>query len=224
MAQYPCHRLPWCPLYYSVWPWCPLYYPVWPWCPLYYPVLPWCPLYYPLYYPVWPWLDLCIRPVTHAMQLYITQALASRLWPEFNRVYLTQGPPVPPASQTSTCGETPELKKGGHNLVLGCSTPGTRISEVVFASFGTPTGNCATGFGRNVSCDIAGMGGFVQKACVGETACTIVPTWSLYAKDDPCMGVVKTLAVQVKCNATQPPAPSQTRWRHAIFDRLIWPL
>lgn len=161
-------------------------------------------------------------------------ALAARLWPEFNAVYLAKrAPPAPapppPTPGGATCAESVEVKKGGHALRLGCGanadasgdhrSGGARvqpaITGVTFASFGTPIGSCSAGFKANSSCDVAGMRGKVAAVCVGKAACTIVPTWDLYTKADPCKGIIKTLAVQVTCNGTTltpgppppPPAP-----------------
>ena len=81
-------------------------------------------------------------------------ALATRLWSEFNSVYLARRTPPAPA-RAVTCGESQEMKKGGHELVVGCPS-GATVSAVLFAAFGTPSGACTSGFEHNSTCDAAG--------------------------------------------------------------------
>lgn len=77
--------------------------------------------------------------------------------------------------------------------------PGATVVNVTFASFGTPTGSCASGFTRG-SCDAATSTAVVAAACVGLNACTI--NVGVAAFGDPCNGVVKHLDAQLACSAS----------------------
>ena len=134
-------------------------------------------------------------------------AMAERLWPVFNRVYLAEQKPS--AGADPTCDESPELRKGGHTLKLSC--PGSSIAAVEFAAFGTPSGSCAAGFSHNASCDSPGVQKAVESVCVGKESCAVSPVYggkSVVAKKDPCTGTIKNLAVKVRCKSAPAPAPA----------------
>ncbi len=83
-----------------------------------------------------------------------------------------------------------------------CESSGSVIEAVRFASFGTPSGDCTSGFTHNATCDdvnTTATMAIVENACVGKVSC------SLQADDvtfgDGCQGVVKALAVEVACSA-----------------------
>lgn len=57
--------------------------------------------------------------------------------------------------------------------VLGCAGEGATIAGVPFASYGAPTGDCASGFARTAACDAPGAAAAVAAACVGKRACTV---------------------------------------------------
>lgn len=140
------------------------------------------------------------------------KALAHSLWPVFNAVYLSHdhAPPSPPAGAVETCAESQEIKKGGHSLQLGCKAAGSVIDRVLFASFGSPSGSCASGFAHNASCDAPDFMPTVEKLCNNKRRCTLTPTVGPggIIKRDPCTGTIKTLAVQVHCHSGSAPPPS----------------
>jgi hypothetical protein len=140
-------------------------------------------------------------------------ALARRLWPAFNDVYLGihHAPKVPPGA--CECSASREVKKGGRPLDLGCGPTGGLIDSIQFCAFGTPAGNCSSGFVHNPECDDHGEAlKAAEKLCVGKARCTLVPTVGPggIIPDDPCQGVIKTLAVKVYCKASPAPSPAPT--------------
>lgn len=83
----------------------------------------------------------------------------------------------------------------GTTLKLVCE-PGTgNITDILFASFGTPTGNCPD-FKKDPSCDSDTSLAVVKKLCVGKTSCSIDASDKAFG--DPCINVVKSLAVVTK--------------------------
>ena len=105
-------------------------------------------------------------------------------------------PPTPPTSPVA-CGVVGEDKV----LLLGCPD-GKAISGVAFAAWGTPGGTCPHNLTHSPKCDDAGkVKPIVEKACVGKVGCSIKADRG--ALEDPCYGVVKTLAIELHC----PPAP-----------------
>jgi hypothetical protein len=109
-------------------------------------------------------------------------------------------------SRASTCGVGTESQA----VMLSCAG-GATIDSVLFASYGTPLGDCG---GKNFTADPkcnADISKIVQGACVGKESCvaecdqgacegTVVP--------DPCFGVKKHLAVNVHCTPPPPPPPT----------------
>lgn len=90
-------------------------------------------------------------------------------------------------------------------LTLTCK-PGTgSFTKVQFASFGTPLGNCS-GFQKS-SCNSPSSVQIVNKACLGQTSCSLNASNDVFGPD-PCFGTVKFLAValagcQPDVNATK---------------------
>ena len=84
----------------------------------------------------------------------VYNALADSLVDKFNAVYLSQNHSSPPSGNGGTmCGESQEVRKGGHVINLDCGAG--RTIEAIEAFFGTPHGNCSTGFSRDPVCDDA---------------------------------------------------------------------
>ncbi|XP_047325140.1 beta-galactosidase 16-like [Impatiens glandulifera] len=72
-----------------------------------------------------------------------------------------------------------------------------RISQILFASYGTPKGNCKNfSIGR---CHLPSSKAIVEKACIGKWKCTVPQSNKLF-KPDPCSGVSKSLLVQARCD------------------------
>jgi len=100
----------------------------------------------------------------------------------------------------------------GTTLQLACPDK-SPIQDVLFASFGTPTGYCPT-FTRNASCDAPTSLATVKALCVGKTQCAVAAETKTFGPD-PCYDVLKRLAVQLQCPSAptpppQPPAPSSS--------------
>lgn len=101
------------------------------------------------------------------------------------------------------CGKAAEKA----DVHLSCATAGGgTIKEITFASFGTPTGDCSTGFHTSPTCDLKTAKAKIEKECVGKTSCTI-PSTTQFFGSDPCFDTVKYLAVAASgCNAGAKPA------------------
>ena len=92
-------------------------------------------------------------------------------------------------------------------LTVSCATG--QISNVLFASYGTPSGSCATGFQVNQTCNAASALAYVTSHCVGAQTCTITADNTVFT--DPCYGTLKKLAIKVECGfvpTTTTPAPT----------------
>ena len=89
---------------------------------------------------------------------------------------------------------------------MGCSHSGSVITEVVFASYGKPTGACRPNGDSTFkvgNCHAEHSKAEVEKLCLGKNSCDITASNRVFS--DPCRGEVKLLAVQVKCSAPPPP-------------------
>ncbi|CAA6664073.1 unnamed protein product [Spirodela intermedia] len=72
-------------------------------------------------------------------------------------------------------------------------------SGVTFASFGNPTGSCQHfSVGK---CHAQSSLSIVSKACQGRNSCKISVSRTTFG-EDPCRGVVKTLAVEAECTSS----------------------
>jgi hypothetical protein len=95
-----------------------------------------------------------------------------------------------------------EAPEGSTNyVVVGCAAGGT-IINVTFASFGTPVGNCSTGFATGACASNTSLL-VVEATCLGRQGCAIPVTDAEFG--DPCEGTKKALAVQVACSHSPPP-------------------
>jgi hypothetical protein len=126
--------------------------------------------------------------------------------------------PAPAPTPTHLCGKVAEDLQGHPTLDLACPA-GQAIAAVTFASFGTPTGDCASGFAVNAKCNAAKSLAAVQSRCVGKAACSVPVVQGLCTAaspcifgKDPCDGVAKSLAASVTCGpaAPTPPPPPPT--------------
>ena len=77
------------------------------------------------------------------------------------------------------------------------------ISEIEFASYGTPSGNCESGFIVNSACSAADTLPIVADTCLGRTSCILLADNSVFG--DPCVGEEKVLAVSILCKSQPPP-------------------
>ncbi|XP_022894853.1 beta-galactosidase 16 isoform X2 [Olea europaea var. sylvestris] len=78
---------------------------------------------------------------------------------------------------------------------LSCP-PKRRISKILFASFGSPSGNCE-GYAVG-SCHSSNSTDVVEKACVGKRRCTIPQSYQKFG-GDPCPGIHKDLLIEAQC-------------------------
>jgi hypothetical protein len=120
-------------------------------------------------------------------------------------------PPLPKPTTVSACGEAAEHT----NLTISCQDKGTVISEVVFASFGTPRGDCTKGkedFAIDQECHAAQSMDIATKNCKGKASCDFTVACAnkkchltaggqAVILDDPCDMVKKHFDVAVKCSA-----------------------
>ncbi|KAI3823250.1 hypothetical protein L1987_04683 [Smallanthus sonchifolius] len=80
-------------------------------------------------------------------------------------------------------------------ISLECPHPNQFISSIKFASFGTPQGKCGS-FSHGY-CRSTNALEILQKACIGSRTCNIEVSSAKFG--DPCIGVVKSLAVEASC-------------------------
>lgn len=95
---------------------------------------------------------------------------------------------------TGSCGLVPE----NANLTLTCVTRGGgagNFTDVLFASFGTPTGSCPA-FAKSPTCDSPNSLAVVTQACIGKASCSILAANGVFG-GDPCVNTVKSLAVSL---------------------------
>ncbi|CAH8305571.1 unnamed protein product [Eruca vesicaria subsp. sativa] len=85
---------------------------------------------------------------------------------------------------------------------------GKLIVAVEFASFGDPTGTC--GNFTMGKCSASKSKEVVEKKCLGKSRCSIVVGKETF-QDKKCPEIVKTLAVQVKCEKRQGQDPKKKK-------------
>ena len=92
----------------------------------------------------------------------------------------------------------PNLPK--HNgLFLSCGDEdGGTIDEVLFASFGNPTGHCG-GYHKLGSCHVPHSIDIVKKLCLGKRSCSIPTDADFWG--NPCPDLIKWMAVSVQCRS-----------------------
>ncbi|GMN45552.1 hypothetical protein TIFTF001_014749 [Ficus carica] len=77
---------------------------------------------------------------------------------------------------------------------LSCP-PGRKISKVLFASYGTPSGDCQS-YAKG-SCHASNSETIVKRACLGKRICSIAASKRKFG--DPCPALEKTLVIDVEC-------------------------
>ena len=82
----------------------------------------------------------------------------------------------------------------GETVVLTCSD---EISDIPFASYGTPTGYCGN-YTIDPSCNNNNSMSIVKGLCLGKKTCSI-PVSNTEFKYDPCVDVKKHLDVEAIC-------------------------
>jgi hypothetical protein len=105
---------------------------------------------------------------------------------------------APPTPSPQLCGELSENLQDPPKLLLGCAPASNEtITFVTFASFGTPAGDCTSGFKVDPKCNSATSMGIVQNMCLGKASCAVPVDLHLFG--NVCDGVVKRLAASVQC-------------------------
>jgi hypothetical protein len=89
------------------------------------------------------------------------------------------------------CGEA----YSGDILQIECPHS-QQVSEITFASFGTPTGECGS-FALESSCHSTSTQEIVQNECIGKQKCAISASTSTFG--NPCNSIEKRLLVSAKC-------------------------
>jgi len=99
--------------------------------------------------------------------------------------------------KSRTCAILPE----GKQTLLTCGDKG-KIEQILFASFGTPTGSCMdiSSLAKG-SCHSNTSRQMIESACLNHASCQISAQDTIFG--DPCFGVKKKLEVAVKCSSDE---------------------
>ena len=98
---------------------------------------------------------------------------------------------------------------------FSCSDAGGVIDQVIFASYGTPSGVCPDY--QIGSCNAANSLTVVKAQCIGKQSCVVYPNTTTF--NDPCFGTPKLLAAVLTCSTGPgsstcgvPPAPAENNF------------
>jgi len=88
----------------------------------------------------------------------------------------------------------------GQPMKLDCASIGAEgvITEISFASFGLPRGQCGK-FSHNEECSAVGVSEYVQSACVGKSSCSFMATHTQLGVEKACSNFSR-MYVQAKCS------------------------
>ena len=108
---------------------------------------------------------------------------------------------------------------------VSCPAGSGGIDRIIFAEFGTASGDCDSGF-RSGQCSV-NLAGNMTKACAGKDSCTVscvmgscgIDGVKLDIGGDPCPGTPKKLSLDVAC-AGPPASPSVVPW-HITAIRIV---
>ncbi|OQR88237.1 hypothetical protein ACHHYP_07033 [Achlya hypogyna] len=101
------------------------------------------------------------------------------------------------------------------NIAFGCEVPSHVVKNVLFASYGMPTGNgldAALG-----SCHAPTSKSVVESACRGKASCKVAAENSVFG--DPCVGTFKHLTVAIECGA--PDAAPTLAPGHSLVTKTV---
>lgn len=104
-------------------------------------------------------------------------------------------------SPRQACGQVADSTSP---VVAVSCTKGYSISGIVFADWGTPSGNCSIGYSAGVCNSSNLMMAVAESACLGQDSCTF-PVGSYLGIADPCVGTPKLTTLQVMCSNSQSP-------------------
>jgi galactose binding lectin-like protein len=110
---------------------------------------------------------------------------------------------APGASRGGTVTICREVVESG-TAFLDCPS-GYIITEIVFASYGTPGGTC--GAYQPGVCDAANCYSIVSTVCLGQPGCQIPASNNVFG--DPCPGTGKRLNIEARCSAGSNPLGSR---------------
>jgi len=97
------------------------------------------------------------------------------------------------------CGTTVSLLNEGNSATVSC--PSGVITDITFASYGTPTGSCGNfAIGE---CHASSSLSVVLAACLGKSSCTMLSHNDVFG--DPCYGTAKRLYIQATCGSNACP-------------------
>eukprot|EP01084_Bolivina_argentea_P188618 324651_1 len=102
-----------------------------------------------------------------------------------------------PPSGEYLCGHL-NGNSNDNNWTLSLSCPdNSTISEIKFASWGNPTGNC--GSFKTGNCSASTSMNISEKYCLHQSSCTIPVNVDTFG-GDPCKNVQKQFSIQVECS------------------------
>jgi len=93
------------------------------------------------------------------------------------------------------CGMQQENWPSENSIVYLECDPGTLISQVNFASFGNPQGQCQSF--QQGSCNAQDSLAIVKNLCLNRSYCSVPVSIDVFG--DPCPGVTKSLFAQITC-------------------------
>jgi hypothetical protein len=108
-------------------------------------------------------------------------------------------PETVPSSLLATDGAPPHMcdsQPEGSSVFFSCPA-GETVVNVSFASYGTPTGRCRTGF-QVGACNSPNSVAVVSAACMGLNSCSVGVSDANFG--DPCNGTPKKLSSTVVCS------------------------
>ncbi|PON73223.1 Glycoside hydrolase [Parasponia andersonii] len=139
--------------------------------------------------------------------ILIEEEIGNPLWISLDRVVRTRAcaqvsdshlPPVSSWVVEKQRRDGKKYRQGCRKTVpyvqLSCR-PGNSISKILFASYGTPFGNCQS-YAQG-SCHASNSKTIVEQDCLGKRSCSISVTSKRFG--DPCPGLPKTLVVDAQC-------------------------
>ncbi|KAH6759196.1 beta-galactosidase 16 [Perilla frutescens var. frutescens] len=89
-----------------------------------------------------------------------------------------------------------QKQRGRRPKVQLCCPSNKNISNILFASFGSPSGDCSSyAVGR---CHSTISTTVVEKACLGKKTCSVPWSYKIFG-GDPCPGVSKDLLIEAQC-------------------------
>lgn len=109
--------------------------------------------------------------------------------------HVSQHHPLPVEAWSQDKSTRKSKSKSEPRVSLECPHPNQVISSIKFASFGTPQGKC--GSFSHGECRSTNAISILQKACIGSRTCNVGVSTATFG--DPCIGVVKSLAVEASC-------------------------